>query len=167
MMLYVLTIITLFFDGLLTNYLPFIPNTLTLFNPLFTITLIFFLPEFFNHEEKKFYMFLGILGFIYDILFTNLLFVHVFIFMFLGFISKYLKKKIDVNYITIILHIIILIFIYELLFGLLVFMFNLVPINFSKILYVFSHSIILNIIYAEIIFIILKKFKKKIKKRVN
>jgi len=54
--------------------------------------------------------------------------------------------------------------IYVLLTGLILLIFNVVPVSISKLLYIIKSSILLNLLYSEILFIIMKKIPKKYKK---
>ena len=76
--------ISLLLDGILTNYLPFLPNDLSLFTPLLTITSLVLIYPFFRKQEKNYYITLFIIGIIYDLFYTNLLFFHAVIFLILG-----------------------------------------------------------------------------------
>ena len=59
------------------------------------------------------------------------------------------------------IHLLIIIVLYELLFVLVLVIFNLVPVTLDKIVYKISHSIILNLIYGEVIYIVLSLLPKK------
>ena len=160
----IICIFSLLMDGYLTNFLPYIPENLSYLTPMLTIVSIYFLYPFFRKEEKKFYIILGILGIVYDLLYTNLLFTNAIIFIGLGIISKYIYKNLEQGPIRTIFYILLLLVIYESTFTLLVFIFQLVPITLERFLYKVKHSIILNLIYGEVIFIILKIIPEKWKK---
>ena len=63
-----------------------------------------------------------------------------------------------------VLAIILMIVIYESVTVLIILVFRLVPVTFTKLLYKISHSLILNIIYGEILYYILNNLPKKYKK---
>lgn len=123
-----ISIISMFLELLLDQ---FIPKYLYMF-PLFTLVSIFFL-------KKKNYIFLFILGLLYDLFFSEIVFFHSIIFMLLGLIKK--------NNIFII---IITITIYQFI----LFLFN--NMNIKDFLFVSSHYYLLNIIYYYILRIIYK-----------
>jgi rod shape-determining protein MreD len=151
-MIIILIGISLILDGVLTNYLPYLPNNLSLFTPLLTITSLFFIYRFYRKQEKKYYFILGIIGIIYDLFYTNLLLFHAVIFIFLGVIIKQIYKNYEITSIRIIIYIIIMITIYEFSTGFILFIFQLVPITIEKIIYKIIHSLILNIIWAEVLY---------------
>ena len=53
---------------------------------------------------------------------------------------------------------------YESISAGILFLFNIVPISFDKLFYKISHSLLLNIIYMETIYIVIKIIPKKYKK---
>ena len=157
----IIMIISLILDGVITNYLPYMVDNLSLFTPLFTLVSIFIIYPFYRKKEKQYYITIFILGLLYDLLYTNLLFFNAVIFVFLGFIIRIIVKNFEVDYIKIIIYIVLLITLYESLTAGVLLVFNIVPITAGKLLYKISHSLLLNIIYAETLFIIIKKLPKK------
>ena len=71
-MLPIIIIITsIILDGLLTNYLPYLVNDLTLFTPMLTLVTIFIIYPFYRKKIKKYYLIVFIIGITYDLLYTN------------------------------------------------------------------------------------------------
>lgn len=159
-----IAIISLILDGILTNFLPSLTNDLSLFTPLLTLVSIFLIYPFFKKKEKKYLIMIFIIGIIYDLLYTNLLFFNASLFLIIAIISIYIYKNFEIDYLKLIIYITIIIVVYELLTVLIIFGYNLVPITLNKVLYKITHSILLNIIYSEIIYFIIKKLPKKWKK---
>ncbi len=161
---YIIMTISLLLDGLLTNYLPYLINDLTWFTPMLTLVSIFILYPFYRKREKKYLITVFILGMIYDLFYTNLLFFNASLFFMIGYISIKIQKNFDLSYLKIILYTIIVITTYESLTGLFLWLYHIVPITIPKVLYKISHSLILNIIYLEIVYYIIKIIPKKYKK---
>ena len=159
----IILILSFILDGILTNFLPYIE--LSLFTPLLTLVSIFLIYPFYKKTELRYFVTLIILGILYDLFYTNLLFFNAILFLIIGFITKIIYKNLDINFIKLIIYIIGIIIIYELTTGLIIFIFNLVPITITKILYKITHSILLNVIYAELIYLVLKIIPKKFKKK--
>ena len=86
------------------------------------------------------------------------------IFLLFGKIIKKINKYIEINNITRLILIIIFIFLYDLFLFLLVYLTKYDLVSFNDLLYKFSHSLILNIMYYVLLIIILKNYKFKIKK---
>ncbi len=160
----VILLISLLLDGVLNNNLPFI--SLSLFTPLLTLISIIVIYPLYKKEDKKYLITIFITGIIYDLLYTNLLFYNGILFLVIGLSNIYINKKIQINYLTIIFILLLDITIYILLNSLLLFICNIVPITITKIIYVLSHSIILNMIYGYLLFIVIKGITKK-KKRIK
>ena len=149
-------------DGILTNFLPYIE--LSLFMPLLTLISIFLIYPFYKKSDTKYFLIVIIVGIIYDLFYTNLLFFNSLLFLLVAYLSKTIYKNLEISSIKLPIYITIVIITYEILTALILLIFNVVPITFSNVLYKISHSIILNIIYSEIIYLILKLVPEKYKK---
>ena len=160
----IIIIISILLDGILTNYLPYLVNDLSLFTPLLTLVSIFIICPFFRKSEKTYYILAFIIGIIYDLLYTNLLFFNGVLFLAIANISKYIYKNYEITSLRLIVYTIILITIYESMIGIILFSFQLVPITFYKVIYKIGHSLLLNIIYAELLYLVLNKILKRHKK---
>ena len=77
----IIIIISLLLDGILSNYLPYLVNDLSLFTSLFTLVSIFIIYPFFKKKEKKYLITIFIIGIIYDLFYTNLLFFNGVLFL--------------------------------------------------------------------------------------
>lgn len=161
---FIIIIVSLIFDGILTNYLPFLVNDLSYFTPLLTLTSIFIIYPFYHKNIKKYFITVFIIGIIYDLFYTNLLFFNAVLFTFIGIISMLIQKNFESGPIKLIIYTIILISSYELVQGLILYIYNLFPITLSKVIYKIEHSLIINIIYVEIICFIIKYIPNKYKK---
>lgn len=160
----IIIIISLILDGVITNFLPYMIDNLTLFTPLTTVVCIFLIYPLYHHEEKKYFIVSFIIGIIYDLLYTNLLFFNAFIFLLIAFITMKIYKNFNVDYLKLIPYIIIVITMYECITSGIFIIFNLVPITIQKIIYKILHSLVFNIIYAEVIYLIINNIPKKYKK---
>lgn len=151
------------FDGLLTNYLPYLVNDLSYFTPLFTVVSIFIIYPFYRKNNKKYFITIFLLGFIYDLFYTNLLFYNAVIFLIIGIISRFINKNFETSFLKLIIYTVIIVVLYESISAGILFVFNIVPISFDKLFYKISHSLLLNIIYMETIYIVIKIIPKKYK----
>ena len=159
----IISIISILLDGLLTNYLPYQIGNLSLFTPLLTVVSIFIIYPFYKKKVKNYFIHIFILGIIYDLLYTNLLFFNGVVFMIIGLVSIFINKNYNLGYIRILIYTLIVIVLYESLTSFIFILFNLVPITIDNIIYKITHTIILNIIYMELLFIIIKLLPKKLK----
>lgn len=164
----IIIVISLLLDGLLTNYLPFMINSLSVFTPLLTVVSLFVIYPLYDKKDNKYTITVFIIGIIYDLFYTNLLFIHAIIFLLLSILIKIIYKNFKIDILKVILFITILIISYESLMGFIIWIFHLNPITIQKLIYKISHSLILNIVYGEILFLIIKYLPKKYKRfRIN
>ena len=159
----VIMIASLLLDGLLTNYLPYLVNDLSYFTPLLTLTAIFIIYPLYRKKEKKFFISIFILGLVYDLLYTNLLFFNAVLFVFIGIIIRYIVKNFELSYIKITIYVILVVIFYESLTALFLGVFNIVPMSIDMLMYKIMHSLILNIIYGELLFIVIELLPKRFK----
>ena len=163
-MSHILLIISILLDGIITNYLPFLENNLSLFTPLLTIVSIFLVYPFYQKQEKKYYITIIIIGILYDLLYTNLLFFNAILFLEIAFVTRFIYKNYEITFIRLIIYLGIIIGLYEGTTGLILFIFQVVPITPQKVLYKISHSLLLNLIYGELLYFIIRFLPKKYKK---
>ena len=160
----IILLISIILDGILSNFLPFLVNDLSLFTPMLTVIAIFMIYPFFRKKEKKYFITIFIVGMIYDLLYTNLVFFNGVLFLIIGFISLEIYKNFEISYLKLIIYLILIISAYEILTGIILLVFNMVPVTLYKVLYKITHSLILNIIYGELIYLIINLIPKKYRK---
>ena len=156
----IISIVSLFLDLILSNFLPYMVNDLSLFTTMFSTITIFLVYKLFD-DDKKYFIYSFIFGVIYDLFLTNLFLYDGIVFLFIAYISYLIYKNFEVNSIRNIIYIVLIIIIYELVFALSILLFNLVPISINKVFYKITHSLISNIIYGEFIYFIIKHITKK------
>lgn len=160
----IILIVSLLLDGILSNYLPFLVNDLSLFTPLLTLVSIFIIYPFFKKKEIPYFIIVFLTGMIYDLFYTNQLFFNAVLFLSISLITIYIYKNLEVNSTKLIIYLIIIVAAYESLTGIILFIYNVVPVTIPKVLYKITHSLILNIIYGELLYGIIKVLPKKYKK---
>lgn len=166
MTIFILTI-SLILDGILSKYLPFMSMDLSYFTTLLTLTSIFIIYPFYKKQPSKYYQTIIIIGLLYDLFYTNLLFLHSTIFLILGLIINKIYVNFKQNWFKLIIYISILIISYETLISLILILFRLVPVTTTKLIYKITHSLILNILYAELLYLLSKYFIKHKKHHIN
>lgn len=160
----IILIISVYLDGLLSLFLPYIPGQLSIFTPMLTIVSLLIIYPLYRKKEKKYFITLFITGIIYDLLYTNLLFYNALVFVLFGFIIKFIYENLDVSSIKLIFYEILIIVAYELLISLFILIFNLVPISINEIVYKITHSLLLNLIYSELLYLVIKIIPKRYKR---
>lgn len=153
----ILLIIALLLDGIISLY---VPNNSYLI-PLITVTTIYMIYPLYKKKDKKYCIGTIITGLTYDLLYTNLLFFNAILFYCIGRLTKYLYKNFNQNFIKTIIYVTIIIITYELLTSIILLIYRIVPITFIKVIYKITHSLLVNLFYASILYLILKKHKQK------
>ena len=161
---YVILGISFILDGVLTNFLPYLQDDLSIFTPMFTLVSILLVSPFFRKREREYYIVIFVLGILYDLFYTNLLFFNGVLFFLLGFFLKKIEKNFPWNFLNVLIETVIVIILYESLTGLILFTFNMVPVTVPKVLYKILHSLVANIMYVGLVYGILKFLPKKFKK---
>ncbi len=164
MLIFIFSFIPFILDYIFNLFMPYLSNNLSIFNTCFTIVTIALIYPLFK-ENKNYLIFLIFYGIIYDLFFTGLFVYDGLIFLLLGLITIYFNSNLENNYINTITYILFLLFIYFGIYSSFMFIFNVVPINFYKFIYIFIHSILSNVIYSTIIYLIIYKLSEDKKKR--
>lgn len=160
----IIILVSLILDGILSNFLPYLYTNLSIFTPLLTLVSIFMIYPFFKKKEKTYFILIFIVGIIYDLFYTNLLFFNGVLFVTIGLLIKYIYKTYEITPLRLILYIVILVTSYESLTGIILLIYNVVPVTFYKVFYKIINSLLLNIIYSELIYLIIKLIPNKYKK---
>ena len=113
-------------DIILSNVLPFMKGDLSIFTSLFVPITIYLIYPFYKNQELRYYIESFIIGIIYDLIFTNLLFFDGVIFL--------------------------IIILYEFLVVSIFLIFNLVPISFYDFIYKILHTLLINVVYGFLLY---------------
>lgn len=159
-----IVLISLLLDGFLTNILPYTVENLSLLTPSLTLISLLLVYPFYRKKEMKYTILILITGIIYDLLYTNLLFFNAILFYIVIKVMQYIYKKYEINYFTIIINTIIAITTYEVLQVIIISIYNLYPITLYSLVYKIKSSLLLNIIYAELIYFIISIIPRKYRK---
>lgn len=148
----VISLISIILENIFNLYL----NEFEYFTPLFTlISLIIIYPNF-KDNKKSYFIFSIILGFIYDIFFTNFYVLNPILFFVISAVIYYIFSKKEYNFKYLIITTIITIFIYNLMLFLILNFFNYTNYSILDFSYILRHFILANIIYVVMLYIIVK-----------
>lgn len=127
-----------------------VPNLIKDFIPFFIIGSIIISFLLIN-DTKKLFKIIFIVGILYDLLYTNLVIFHAFMFIFLLWLVKVLVKD-SKNFLIILFSYFMLIIIYSII----MYLFSSICTNISvfKIINVLFNSLLLNLIYFIFIYMI-------------
>lgn len=149
-----------FLESICSNFVS-INNSL--FLPLFSIISLIIIYPYFNNDDFKFFQFCAGVGLAYDLIFTNTLIFNMVIFLGIGVIIKLINFFISNNPLNIILISLLTIISYRIItFSILCIVgYKTFSINsLSKSIY---SSLLLNIIYAFLVYLITDYFSHKYK----
>ena len=156
-MIVFVSMLSFFLDGILSRYI----SLNTLFLPLFTIVSLVIIYPYFNNDNFRYFKFVAIIGLLYDIAYFNTLFYNFFLFLIIGFVIGLINYLLSNNLYTNILMTIISITIYRIFTFLLVIIFKTNTFSFFDLIQSIYNSLILNIIYCILIYIITEIYSKK------
>lgn len=156
-MIVFVSMLSFFLDGILSRYI----SLNTLFLPLFTIVSLVIIYPYFNNDNFRYFKFVAIIGLLYDIAYFNTLFYNFFLFLIIGFVIGLINYLLSNNLYTNILMAIISITIYRIFTFFLVIIFKTNAFSFFDLIQSIYNSLILNIIYCILIYIITEIYSKK------
>lgn len=139
-------------DIILSNVLPFMKGDLSIFTSLFVPITIYLIYPFYKNQELKYYIESFIIGIIYDLIFTNLLFFDGVIFLIISLVSVKIYKNFIVGKYKNIMYVFLIIILYEFLVASIFLIFNLVPICFYDFVYKISHTLLINVVYGFLLY---------------
>lgn len=148
----IIMLVSFFLDGVFSNLLksPLLP--------LFAIVAIVVMEKYYSGNEKKYLGYCFITGLLYDLVYTNSLFINAFIFLLIGFITivfyYFLTHRLDMDILVAVASIII----YRIINFIVNALFH--EVSSDQLLPSIYNSIIINVIYCIIIYLIAKKTYK-------
>lgn len=153
-------IFSMFLDIFLLNIFRFTSYNISYFYPMFTISAIVYITNYYLHSNRKnYYLLILIIAIIYDTFVINNLIITVTLFEVIAFFNIKLRKIFSSNLFNNIIFLILSIFIYDLAFHLLLVVVNYQQLSLNRVIYKVSHSLIINIIYMITMFLVLKRKK--------
>ena len=145
----IIIILALLLDGIIVYYYPSYQK-INLFYPMLTISLIAFLTN-----QKNYNLFL--LGFIYDLLYSNIFFYNAIVFYLLGKMNYFFKRNFNNNIMVYLILTIINIILYDTLTYFFVLITEYHSIAISFLIYKIKNSLILNILVVFVYYFLFKK----------
>ena len=151
-----IVIVSFLLEGVVSNFV----SINGYFAPLFTlVSLIMICPLF--EESINYYKYAFFFCLAYDLIYTNTIIFHAIIFCFMAFIIMRLNLVLSDNFVNVLIIILLGILFYRVLtYGLLVFINNM-HFDFKVLGLGILKSLIINLIYGAVLFVLIQKFKKK------
>ena len=155
-------IISFILDSIISNFI----SLNSLFMPLFTLMSLIIIYPYFNGNIKRYFITCFVTGLCYDLIYTDTIIIHAVLFLIIGFIIVKLNQFFSNNYLNVMVMAVICIIIYRFMaYNLLLITAN-VSFNVLALVKSIYQSLILNLIYIVLLFMITDQisFKFKIKK---
>ena len=153
-------IISFLMQGITSNYIGYHPSNLSWFLTIYPlITLLILTPHF--EDNKKILILVIIFGLLTDIVYTNTPVLNTCIFIAVYNISKYFHFIFPYNLLTINISNLLSIFTYHIISFLFLYIIKYDNYTIQTLLKILSHSIIMTIIYTSILYLIIESITKK------
>ena len=163
-MVYITIIVSFILDSIVSNFI----SLNSVFTPLFTLMSLLLIYPYFKNNNYKYLITCFVSGLCYDLIYTDTIIIHGFLFLLIGFIVTRFSLILSNSFVNILILAIVCIVIYRFItYGLL-----LITANTSfKWIFLFKSiykSILMNLIYVSMGYIILEKLSPKLKiRRLN
>ncbi len=158
-MIPVVLIISFVLDSLISNFI----SLTGIFMPLFTLMALIIIYPYFNGDKIKYYGTSFLIGVGYDLIYTDTIIIHGFLFLLLAFIITRLNLLLSNNYLNVSIMALVCIVIYRMVtYSLLLITANISFDLFAVFKSIYS-SMLANIIYIIILYIITDKISQKFK----
>ena len=160
-MIYIIIILSFIFESIFTNIVSINSNLI----PLFTIISLSLLYPYFKKNTINYLIVCGITGLFYDLIFTNTPFINTVSFMLISFLVMLNYRLFKYNILSSSIFNIILIIVYRLISYILLVLVGYINFKFNTLFDGISTSIIINIIYGIILYIIIDKLARILDKK--
>ena len=157
-MIVVALIVSFFLEGLFTNLIPL--NSYLL--PLFTVTSLTILYPYFNNNNVKFIGVSTIIGFFYDIVYTDSLFVSTFSFVLISMAIIIIYNYINMNWLNINLLNIVIVILFKITSYMILCIVGYFHFKSNVMISGIYHSLIINFIYGLLLYGITFKIGKRL-----
>ena len=157
----IIMIVSFMLDGFLSSYMPYLLNNISSFTPVFTVVGLIIIYPYFYHQDKNYFCLCAIFGILYSIAYTNTLYLYGFIFLLMGLLIRGLNKLMTNNIINTLVITIVTIIGYELITYSLLLIIGYINYNVIVVVYKILKSILMNVIYATIVYFITRIISKR------
>lgn len=156
----IVLILSLIIQGIALNYMGYIYTDLSIFSTIYLlVALIVLRPHFEN--EKKYLILLIIFGIIVDIVYTNTFIFNTCLFVLIYYFSKAFHFFFPYNVITLNISSLLGVFIYHVVSFVFLTILNYDNYTIGVLLKILTHSVLMTIIYASIIYFVISFLREK------
>lgn len=158
MMVGVVTVLSFLLEGIVSNIVGI---TSTWLVPLFSIVSLIIIYPYFNHEEENFLKVCFAVGLFYDLVYTDTLVINACIFTLIGFFIRWLNSWMSNHAISVLFITFLTIFVYRILMYLILIVVGFLPFDLNTLVTSITSSLLLNLIYSEVLYLITDFMSKK------
>lgn|SRR5574344_935433 len=158
-MIIVIMIISFLLDGIISNIVGM--NSILL--PLTLLTSFIIIYPYFCKDNKKYLIYLIIAGVFYDLAYGDIYLLNVIIFPIMGLFISFLYDNLSTNTFTFILKLLLVVSIYRLVTYIVYLVFSVSHFNILLLFTSIYRSLLLNIIYGLILYLITNIISNKFK----
>lgn len=160
-MIILILLISFALEGIFSNFIS--ANSILI--PLFTIISFVIVYPYFKNEKNKFYIYSLVVGLLYDIVYTNCPFINTFTFLITSLMISLMYEYITVSKFNVTLINIIILLFYQTISYIVLCFFSYTTFNEITLLTTLYSSIIINVIYGFLLFILVSFLDKNHKIR--
>ena len=158
-MLVAITLIVSFcLDGIVSNFIPIHSQLLI---PLLTLMSLLIIYPYFNHHEDDYLKVAGVLGLCYDIVFTDTVFLHCVLFLLVALFIRLLNEWFSNNIVSIGFMAVLVIAFDRILEYSILSLVGFFAFDGMYLLQGIYSSILLNVIYAILLYVVTDKISRK------
>ena len=154
----IVTIVSFFLESLVSN---FVSINSDLFLPLFTIVALVIIYPYFKKDRSNYYKVAAILGLFYDIVFTDTLILNLFLFLMTAYFIAKMNYMLSNNYFNVALMTVLAIAFYRSISFFVLVIIGYLPFSWFALGRRITTSLLLNVIYAVILYGITDYFSHK------
>ncbi len=145
----IVTILSFFLESIVSN---FVSINSDLFLPLFTIVALVIIYPFFKKDRSTYFKIAAILGLFYDVVFTDTLIVNFFLFLMTAYFIEKVNYMLSNNYLNVAIITALSIAFYRSISFLVLVIIGYLPFSWYSLARGITTSLLLNIIYAVLLY---------------
>jgi len=158
-MIYIIILICSFLlDGLFTLVIPIFSSHVL---PLFVVVSLTLIYPYLRKRDFLFEKYAIVVGLSYDLIYTNTICMYAIIFYLLSYVLAVCYRYSNINFFSQLLIVGLIIIIYRISIFLLLVLINYLPFDLLLLLEIISKSLIGNLIYAVVLYLLLKLLRGK------
>ena len=158
-MIYLILIVSFLLDGILFSLFSFTNPV----SPLFSLLSLLIIYPYCDTNKKSYYMYPIVMGILYDITYSNSLFLNTLIFTGFSYILIRIFKLFTINFVNVLVIGTISIIIYRVVAFAFMYMIGIIDFNVETLIESISYSFISNYIYLIILYFTVSLIASKLK----